>query len=190
MLVQLKTLNVLESTSSTALVSQNQFFIDSRFLPEGIEDAAVVGPALVWKEETEWKLCVAGNVFSSETSEAMVIIHDNNSDVEIAGKVVKPVMKKAEIATESLKEKMFQRENFMARGILFASEELLEEACIHGPAALVDKVMQESKIDPNSCIFSGLFTPLMLAAANGRDETIKLLCKKYKADVDFNLIGG
>ena len=187
MLVQLKTLNVLESTSSTALVSKNQFFIDSRFLPEGIEDAAVVGPALVWKEETDWKLYVAGNVFSSETSEAMVIIHDNNDEVRIAGKVVKPVMGKAEIATESLKEKMFQRENFMARGILFASKDILVDACIHGPAALVDKVMEESKIDPNSAITGGGSTPLMLAAANGQNEIVKLLFQKYKADVDFNI---
>ena len=153
LLVQLRTLNVLQSSSSS-LDDQHHIYIEREFLSEGVEDSAILGSALVWREKEFWKLCLDGNVYAIDESEAMVVINKADKSINIAGKTMEPVTSAETIATVEVLRGMLEHQNQPAAVILaesanhsVLSKDLLIAACMHGPAALVDKIMEANKID-------------------------------------------
>ena len=191
-LVQLKTWNVLESSPSlSSSKAQHQFYIEKEYLPEGVEDAVVLGPALVWRENNAWKICLHGKVYANEKSEGMVTINNVDKTLVVDGNVVKPESTADTITTLKVFKGMLEHNNQSAAAILadFAKpsvqKALLVEACIHGPVDLVDKIMGKTKMNPDSVIYGSFGTPLNIAAINGQDAVVSCLVEKHKANVYF-----
>ena len=87
-LVQLKTMEVQEDPDK---LSQHlhQFYIEPNFVPEGIEDADLLGKgtstALIWKEGKMLVFCVLGKVFQADVGQPRsgLLVSVNTKDKSI-----------------------------------------------------------------------------------------------------------
>merc|ERR1711915_690402 len=105
-----------------------------------------------------------------EKSEGMVTINNVDKTLVVDGNVVKPESTADTIATSEVLKGMLKHNNQSAAAILadFAKpsvqKDLLVQACIHGPADLVDRIIEKTKINPDSAIYGNYTTPLNIAA--------------------------
>ena len=176
-----------------------QVILDRKFIPDGIEDAAMLGKEssimTVWKTNNTVHINILDKCFQYEGTEPEITIHvsgnnkvEDNNKVEVNNKMISSTSLQAMLTEQTMKAMLSHKNSRLF--LLMAeyaptpvfSQPVLKTACQYGPAECVAAVLEKGSM--TGLISLGEWFTLELAAANGQDKTVEMLVQQFKVPVE------
>ena len=187
------------ANNPTGPAGVHKIVLHGTYIPHGKEDAVKIGEddtsLAIWKDNERLYVFYHGHFYSDtidDAKELEVTVDTAKHQLSMHGHRMQQE-EPENYTTEKVLTSMVKRDNKNMLAMMFKyfpneslGKSCLGSACKHGSVGCVDAVMQNIKISPDDRIYYNgyAWTPLTLAAANGKSDVVKHLISCYHADIN------